>query len=631
MNRKNIFGFAAVITATFLVYFNAINNGFTGDGLNLIVNNPYIKDWFYFKKLFTREYFYYFGNVSYRVIPGISDFINYFLFGLNPAGWHITVLLTHISCAILIYFIIYEIFKNSFLSFIAALFFAIHPIHTEIINDVSFVEDTQAFLFMLFSFFLYIKDKKILLSLFSFFLALLTKETAILFPFFLILYDFSFKQKFLLRRYIPYFLIFILWFFLINTFFYSPLSVKGIGRAGIYPGGNFLIAISTFIEAIPFYYLKQLFYPVNFIYEIGYPITNFDYKFILSILILILILISVFYSYKKHSAIFFGSIFFFLNLAPVSNIIPIMVTTADRYAYVSSFGFFLVIGAAILQIFNWKKPAGLIISIVLITLWSERTIRRNKDFQDPIKVYYKNMESKLDNDNLAHTLMGIAFAHSENNDYEKTLIFAKRALNTAKSPYRIASYLNDIGNLYWKMGDEEEAKKYFELFDKEAPDREKRKNYRPYFYLGDYYFRRNNLDKSEYNIKKGLEIMPYCALSYQNLGLIYLMKGDVYNAFQLLNKAKKYNSKIPNIWNNLGAIYILRNDLTNAEKMLNTALKFTKELPDVYYNLSIVEYKLGNTLLAEENIKKYSELTGKIVKSIPELPKGSFASVMTAK
>ena len=35
--------------------------------------------------------------------------------------------------------------------------------------------------------------------------------------------------------------------------------------------------------------------------------------------------------------------------------------------------------------------------------------------------------------------------------------------------------------------------------------------------------------------------------------------------------------------------------------------------------------------LAEENIKKYSELTGKIVNSIPELPKGSFASVMTVK
>src|SRR3989339_325033 len=101
MNWKSVLGFFAVITVPFLVYFNAINNGFIGDGLNLIVNNPYIKDWFYFKKLFTREYFYYFGDISYRIVTSVSYFINYSLFGLKPAGWHITVLLTHITCAIL--------------------------------------------------------------------------------------------------------------------------------------------------------------------------------------------------------------------------------------------------------------------------------------------------------------------------------------------------------------------------------------------------------------------------------------------------------------------------------------------------------------------------------------------------
>jgi len=631
MNWKSVLGFFAVITVPFLVYFNAINNGFIGDGLNLIVNNPYIKDWFYFKKLFTRECFYYFGDISYRIVTSVSYFINYSLFGLKPAGWHITVLLTHITCAILICLIVYEILKNKFLSLLVAVFFAIHPIHTEIINDVSFMEDTQAYCFMLFSFFLYIKDKKIILSLFSFFLALLTKETAILFPFFLILYDFSFKQKFLLKKYIPYFLIFLVWFFLVSIFFHSPLTDKGFGMSAPYPGGNFLVAVSTFIEAIPFYYLKQLSYPVIFIYEIGYSITNFDYKFISAILILVLILFLVLYSRKKYPAIFFGSVFFFLNLAPVSNIVPISVTTADRYVYVSSFGFFLVVGMVVLQIFNWKKIAGIIISIILIVLWSERTIRRNCDFHNPLKVYHQNMESKLSDDDLSHTLMGIAIVYSENAEYKKALIFTKKALKTTKSPHRIASYLNDTGNLYWKMSDEEEAKKYFELFDKEAPDREKRKNYRPYFYLGDYYFRRNNLDKSEYYFKKGLEIMPYCALSYQNLGLICLMKGDGYNAFLLLNKAKKYNPRIFQIWNNLGVIHILRKDWNNAKRMLLKANELNKDSGDIFFNLAIVEYNFGNKIAAEENIKKYSELTGKIVNSIPELPKGSFASVMTVK
>ncbi|CAG4941419.1 unnamed protein product [Colias eurytheme] len=75
------------------------------------------------------------SHKSYRPLTVLTFRWNYAIHGLQPAGYHLVNLLLH-ALVSLLYYRVCAMFLPEFASFVAAILFAVHPIHTEAVTGV---------------------------------------------------------------------------------------------------------------------------------------------------------------------------------------------------------------------------------------------------------------------------------------------------------------------------------------------------------------------------------------------------------------------------------------------------------------------------------------------------------------
>jgi len=379
---------ALIIGLGFAVYANSLANSFIWDDYQLIVNNDFVKSWANLPDVFNKSYLSPFikrgccffvdfstgsGESYYRPVVTLSYFVDYSLWRLKPFGYHLTNLTLHIINALVLYFLIGLIVPDRKIALLGSLLFALHPVNSEAVNNISFREDLLAFLFYMSSFALFIKSggsrgiRRALFyiaSLILFFPALFSKEMAITLPFLLVLYDYYFivpaRQESLWARfksrYGGYIIIalFYIWvrFFLIANNAEPPL---------IYPGGSFYSDILT-MSRVAAAYIKWLIFPVGIIvsmpaqsYMVSTSIAN---PRVLSSLFLITAILAIAVKMRRRSRdASFGVLWFFIALLPVSNIIPISNYIAGRYLYMPLAGFSLAFSIFLLRLDNVRLRA----------------------------------------------------------------------------------------------------------------------------------------------------------------------------------------------------------------------------------------------------------------------------------
>jgi tetratricopeptide (TPR) repeat protein len=130
----------------------------------------------------------------YRPALNLLYMFNATIWGLNPVGFHITNLLLHLLTSFLVYRIgLLLLDGNRELSLLAAAIFCVHPVHNEIIGRVAMNENLLG-CFMAAALYFYLHEDK-RLSLIAFTLALLTKESAVMLPFVLLLFELNNQSR----------------------------------------------------------------------------------------------------------------------------------------------------------------------------------------------------------------------------------------------------------------------------------------------------------------------------------------------------------------------------------------------------------------------------------------------------
>ena len=71
------------------------------------------------------------SHKSYRPLTVLTFRLNYALSGLDPAAFHITNVLLHAVTCVLFFLLANKYFHDVRASFVAALVFAVHSVHTE--------------------------------------------------------------------------------------------------------------------------------------------------------------------------------------------------------------------------------------------------------------------------------------------------------------------------------------------------------------------------------------------------------------------------------------------------------------------------------------------------------------------
>jgi len=243
----------------------------------------------------------------YRPISTLSFSLDYFIWRLNPFGYHLTDLIVHTLVSIFVFFLIRSLTNGKQLqAWLAAVIFATHPILAEVVPGIARRQDTIATLFMILSLLFFLKHlrsishKKLLLffSIFFYTSALGSKEIAVIlvpliFAYLMIFsFDKSFKNRLIqaIKKCLPYFLLtfmFLLW---------RTHILKGIGghHALLFNSlGIFKVAQSLF-KVITIYFI-DLLYPVDFlIFNVSFNILKHTSISLIAIFSLFIILL--FYS-----------------------------------------------------------------------------------------------------------------------------------------------------------------------------------------------------------------------------------------------------------------------------------------------------------------------------------------------
>ena len=174
---------------------NSLWNYFASEDLEQVLGNPFIKKLENLSAAFTTNVWsfsaadlVFTADPYFRPIFSSLFSINYALFGNIPFGWHVVNVLMHAVVTLLVFVVVREITERNWVAALTAALFAVQPVHAESVAWVSGVIDPLMTLWLLSSFFFYLRFRKrgrwylLGFSLIFFFLSLLSKETAIAFP-----------------------------------------------------------------------------------------------------------------------------------------------------------------------------------------------------------------------------------------------------------------------------------------------------------------------------------------------------------------------------------------------------------------------------------------------------------------
>jgi len=642
--KLHIIAIILILALGLIAYGNTLKNGFVFDDIEAVKDNAFITSFDNLRHFFDSDYYLASGETSWRVAVTLSFFIDYQLWNFRPFGFHLTNLVFHLLNGVLFYiFLIYliplidkNISENRLdyiqLPLLAALLFISHPIQSEAVNAIGFRHEVMYSFFFLASIIFYLKAKLLSpkkrtalysFSLLCYFLAMTSKETAIVLPIAIILIEvFSYmkdKTKKLIHRenllfFGGYFIV--LGIYVWIRFFWLVLpeeKVKTIFYEAPFMGGNFGVWFLTTSEIFASY-IRLFLLPVNLSaeYMISACYSILDPLALASFLILVAFLVIIFQSVRRFPIIAFSGFWIFIPLIAVSNIIPLHHPMAERYLYLSTAGFSLMLAYGLNTLFSfsdkrWLKLAckslAIIIIVTLLFLYSAKTITRNKTWRDE-KTFWATIVNKP-GPHLAraHTSMGVVFMKEEKLD--KAVESFEKSLDSDPSYYQA---YNNLGLVYYKRGDYDKAiENYQKIIDLKI-HLAKYEFIKVYSNLGLAYTKKGMPDKAIEIFKKALDLNPYLAGVYFNLGSAYKIKGMLEEAIGCNEKALELNPNLIKPYYALGVIFLEKGMHEEAkEKFEKTVQLFTGFAPG-YYGLAQYYYHKKDYNRAMEYLKKSSNL-----------------------
>ncbi|MFA5252699.1 MAG: tetratricopeptide repeat protein, partial [Phycisphaerae bacterium] len=196
---------AGLVLTTVIAYEQVRHNDFVGlDDVAYVVDNPHVKDGITHEAVvcaFTTPY-----SGNWHSLTWLSHMLDCQLFGLNPAGHHITSLVFHISNTLLLFWVFKRMTGAIWQSAFVVAAFALHPLHVESVAWVAERKDVLSGFFWMLTMIAYVRYaeqpgiKRYLLVVLAFCLGLLSKPMLVTLPFVLLLLDWWPLDRLQLRR-----------------------------------------------------------------------------------------------------------------------------------------------------------------------------------------------------------------------------------------------------------------------------------------------------------------------------------------------------------------------------------------------------------------------------------------------
>ncbi len=394
-------GAAVIFVVSFVVYFNAFSCGFVHDDNLQVVINPWIRSVKNIPLIFSSGVWDFQNailptNVQplnyYRPMMYVIYMLTYYIFGIDPIGFHITNVLFHAGISILVFFTMLNLVEKTGTDrskisltacFMASILFATHPIHTEAVTWVAGLPDLSFSFFYLLTFYFYMRSKgrfnrNYFLSVASFSVSTLCKEPALTLPLVLAAYDFAFGEEGTrlsdyLRRYVAYLAV-------AGAYF----VVRAYALKGIVPAASHY-DLTPFQYLLNFFslfgmYIGKLILPLNlhFFYRFDPVKSVLSSEGMISVAVATVFVASLVLTARKQRTAFFGLVAFVGPLVPSLYFPGIAGNNpfAERYLYLPSFGFVFLLALLLIRM-RRLVPLATLALIPVAALYSIGTFQRN--------------------------------------------------------------------------------------------------------------------------------------------------------------------------------------------------------------------------------------------------------------
>ncbi|NIQ87873.1 MAG: hypothetical protein GWN93_01765, partial [Deltaproteobacteria bacterium] len=336
-------------------------------------------------------------EANWHPLTWLSHMVDCQLYGLNPAGHHLTNVLLHSASTVLLFLILLGMTGSRWRSALVAALFALHPLHVESVAWVAERKDVLSTLFWMLTLWAYLaytkrpERKRYLLIIVAFTLGLMAKPMLVTLPFVLLLLDYwplkrielgqsasglpaanqpstiaekPGAQAFrLLLEKTP---LFVLTAASSVVTFVVQKSEGAVGALEVYP---LKIRVANALVSYVSYIIKMI-WPQNLAVFYPHPGQSLPmWQAVAAGILLVLISIAVIRAGRRQPYLPVGWLWYLGTLVPVIGLVQVGAQAmADRYTYVPLIGLFIMAAWGVPELMKkWHhRRVALVVSAALV-------------------------------------------------------------------------------------------------------------------------------------------------------------------------------------------------------------------------------------------------------------------------
>ncbi|KAJ8261932.1 hypothetical protein GJAV_G00160150 [Gymnothorax javanicus] len=651
---KEIFLLAGVVLGC---YWNSLSCGFVFDDVSAILDNKDLRPTTPLRNLFLNDFW---GtpmseersHKSYRPLTVLTFRLNYLFSELSAQSYHLLNVLLH-AVVCVIFLRVCRLFLDKTFSTMAALLFAVHPIHTEAVTGVVGRAELLSSIFLLAAFLSYTRSKgadqsivwsPIALTVVLVAIATLCKEQGVTVIGICCVYEVFVAQGFTLpllmdtmlqvlrgKDGVPYVILQTLLkliALIISTLLLVIIRVQVIqSQLPVFTRFDNPAAVSpTPARQLTFNYLL----PVN-----GWLLLNpselccdwtmgtiplveslLDVRNLATLVFYCLLGLLAFHSLRgsDHSAktVIMALSLIVLPFIPASNLFfPVGFVVAERVLYVPSMGFCMLVANGfriVSQSGNMKKISWMCMAVLLAT-HALKTFNRNWDWESEYTLFTSALKV---NKNNAKLWNNVGHALENQNNYERALKYFLQA--TSVQPDDIGAHMN-VGRTYKNLNRTKEAEEAYLIAKSLMPQIIPGKKYATrvapnhlnvYINLANL-IRANEsrLEEADQLYRQAISMRPDFKQAYISRGELLLKMNKPTEARDAYLRALELDRTNADLWYNLAIVNIEMKDPSEALKHFNHALQLNPRHKLALFNSALLMQESGEARLRPEANRRF--------------------------
>lgn len=593
----------ALAVVTIAAYWPVLQNGFVNyDDPSYVTENAHVVGGLRSEEMLWAFQTCHAGN--WHPLTWLSHMLDVTLFGLKPAGHHLSNLLFHIANSVLLFVVLQRMTGATCRSGVVATLFALHPLHVESVAWIAERKDVLSTFFFLLTLFAYTnyahkieaspRSFRVWIHYFCavlfFACGLMSKPMLVSLPFVLLLVDFwplqrlpyGIKQtrgaaiKKLILEKLPFFALSAV---SCGVTFFVQRSAGAVNSfETVSPELRVANALISYIR-----YLGKIFWPEGLAVIYPFP-RSWPIEMSAGAAMILLAISAVVLRHLRRAPYLAVGWFWYLGtLLPVIGLVQVGgQALADRYTYIPSIGFFVMIVWTLSEVPEWWSATRpwLTAGALIVFAGCAVAARHQLAFWRNSRVLFEHALAVTEQNAIAENNLGVILTD---------FVIAEPHFEKAVRIH--PGYPEALANLAMCRENKGEVEAAINLFQRSL---QSRPNPTAYYGLANIYSKQERFEIAEENYRAALKLKPDFSEAWFNLGILHQKQKKIGEANQDYITALRFKPDRAEAHLAFGASLAGQKKFDEAIVEFNTALQLEPDNGDAHFNLGFALQSKGD-------------------------------------